>query len=78
MRTTACLKNVTTQAAALRQAFGDPLSLHAQGASIPSPQASVAKPGASKLACSHPAACSPAILAPRAGCHVLECHVLPL
>lgn len=67
MRSAACLKNVITQGVALSWAFWDPLCLHAQGASIPTPQASVVKPSASKLACSHPAARSRAILAPHAG-----------
>lgn len=67
MRSAACLKNVITQAIAPYWAFWDPLLFHAQGASIPTPQASVGKLSANKLARSHPAACSQAILAPRTG-----------
>lgn len=48
----ACLKNATTQAVAPSGAFGDPLSLHAVGDSILSPQTCVVKLSSSKSASS--------------------------
>lgn len=73
MRSAACFKNVITQALVPSQAFLDPLPMCAQDAAIPSPQVCVVKLGASKLSCSHPAAClQPSRL------HTPGCHVLPL